>query len=71
MISLQVFDRWGNAVYRQDDTPVNDYKYGWDGTFRGRYVGQEVYVYAAEVEFIDGQTRLYKGDVLISDSLVR
>lgn len=71
VISLQVFDRWGNAVFRQDDTPVNDYKYGWDGTFRGRYVGQEVYVYAAEVEFIDGQTRLYKGDVLISDSLVR
>ncbi len=71
VISLQVFDRWGNAVFRNDDTPVNDYEFGWDGTFRGRFVGQEVYVYAAEVEFIDGSTRLYKGDVLISDSLVR
>ncbi len=71
VISLQVFDRWGNAVFRNDDTPVNDYEYGWDGTFRGRFVGQEVYVYSAEVEFIDGSTRLYKGDVLISASLVR
>ncbi len=71
VLSLQIFDRWGNAVFRQNDAPVNDYKYGWDGTFRGRFVGQEVYVYAAEIEFIDGSTRLYKGDVLISDSLVR
>lgn len=71
VISLQVFDRWGNAIFRRDDTPVNDIDYGWDGTFRGRFVSQEVYVYTAEVEFVDGTTRLYKGDVLISDSLSR
>jgi gliding motility-associated-like protein len=69
--SIQVFDRWGNAIYRKDDILPNDHTVAWDGTFRGRFVGQEVYVYSAEIEFVDGSSRLYKGDVLVSSSLIR
>ena len=68
---LAVYDRWGNAVFLIEDSPPNDPAYGWDGSFRGRPVDQAVYVYAALVEFVDGETRLFKGDVLVSETLKR
>lgn len=43
----------------------NDPTYGWDGTHRGELMNGGVYVYMAEIEFVDGVTELFKGDVLL------
>jgi gliding motility-associated-like protein len=63
--SLEVFDRWGNAMYTITDFQPNDPLLGWNGTFRGDDMNPGVYVWYMEVEFIDGVVELYKGDVTL------
>ncbi|MCC6462870.1 MAG: gliding motility-associated C-terminal domain-containing protein [Saprospiraceae bacterium] len=63
----QVFDRWGNAVYSQNNFQPNDPTYAWDGKIRGDNAHVAVYVWYVEVEFVDGQIEQFKGDV----SLIR
>ena len=42
--SITVFDRWGHAVYSNEDA----YTTYWDGTFSGHSVPPDVYVYVLE-----------------------
>ncbi|MCS7037337.1 MAG: gliding motility-associated C-terminal domain-containing protein, partial [Saprospiraceae bacterium] len=63
--SLLIFDRWGSAVFERFNFAPNDPTQGWDGQVRGSKGLPGVYVYYAEIEFIDGETILYKGDVTI------
>ncbi|MCC6723342.1 MAG: gliding motility-associated C-terminal domain-containing protein, partial [Saprospiraceae bacterium] len=61
--SFLVFDRWGETVYQYYHFEPNNPLYGWDGTLRQTPMNPAVYVWFAEVELIDGSTRLLKGDV--------
>ncbi|MCF8239395.1 MAG: gliding motility-associated C-terminal domain-containing protein [Saprospiraceae bacterium] len=63
--NLAVYDRWGNALYARSDLKINDPSAGWDGTFREELMDPGVYVYVVEVELVDGQIRLFKGDVTV------
>ncbi|MBK6997604.1 MAG: gliding motility-associated C-terminal domain-containing protein [Lewinellaceae bacterium] len=63
--SFSVFDRWGNAIFNKRDFLPNDPTTGWDGSYRGAAMDPAVFVYYAEVLFIDGETRVYKGDVTL------
>jgi hypothetical protein len=38
---------------------------GWDGTLRGRSLNPGVFVWVAEIEFVDGEVEVFRGDVLI------
>ncbi len=63
---LKVFDRWGNLVYVDEAYMPNDTQHiGWDGTRNGQENEPGVYVFFAEVEFIDGVSIVYKGDVTL------
>ena len=42
-----------------------DEMFGWDGTWRGKEADSGVYVFLAEVKFIDGKTEMFKGDVTL------
>ncbi len=63
--SFLIFDRWGEAVYEVYQFPPNDPAYGWDGSYRGQPLQSAVFVYVAEVETIDGEVHLLKGDVTL------
>ena len=63
--SLQVFDRWGALVFENYDFQPNDLNSGWDGMVRGDKATPAVFVYYTEILFIDGETLLYKGDVML------
>lgn len=63
--SFRVFDRWGNAVYEQFNFKPNNPADGWDGLVRGDKANPSVFVYYAEIEFIDNEVILYKGDVTL------
>ncbi len=65
--SFQVYDRWGTEVFIQEDFQPNNPIHGWDGSFRGEKMNSGVFVYWAEIEFIDGSTQLFKGDVTLTD----
>ena len=63
--SLQIFDRWGELLFSDESFVPNSMTEGWDGQFRGKALSNGVYIYLAEVQFIDGETVLYSGDVTL------
>lgn len=63
--SFVVFNRWGESMYELFNFDPRDPAHGWDGTHRGELLNAGVYVYFAEVEFIDGEIILFKGDVVL------
>jgi gliding motility-associated-like protein len=63
--SFYIFDRWGDQVFQQLNFLPNDYSKGWDGTVKGQEAQLGVYVWYCEVEFIDGEKKLFKGDVTV------
>jgi len=62
---LQIFDRWGNQVFRQKEFAPNNMTLGWDGQYRDKKAPAGVYIYSAEIEFINGKKKLYTGDVTL------
>jgi gliding motility-associated-like protein len=60
-----VFNRWGEIVYQNNDFLPNIPTDGWDGTHRGQPMNPAVFVWFAEVEFIDGQVEFFEGDVTL------
>jgi len=62
---FRVYDRWGELIYENGDFPINDPTVGWDGTHRGKPMNPGVYVWYAEVEFEDGETKLFKGQTTL------
>jgi gliding motility-associated-like protein len=62
---FQIFSRWGEPVFEVYNFFPNDPTYGWDGTHRSREMNAAVFVYIVEVEFIDGEVVLFKGDVTL------
>ena len=60
---FRVYDRWGEVVFENKDFELNNPAEGWDGTFRGKPMNSNVFVWTAEVRFTDGAVILYKGDV--------
>jgi gliding motility-associated-like protein len=60
---MQVFNRWGDLLYSSKGLQMNSHQCCWNGTFNDDPVPPGVYVYMIEIEFIDGETVLYKGDI--------
>ncbi|MEO0007097.1 MAG: hypothetical protein RJA20_1293 [Bacteroidota bacterium] len=65
ILYFRIYDRWGNEVYELQNFLPNNPTQGWDGTFNGEPMDPGVFVWAAEIEFIDGERIVYKGDVTI------
>lgn len=63
--SFNIFNRWGESVFSLFDFPTNSDAFGWDGTHRGQPLNSAVFVWYAEVEFIDGETKMFSGDVTL------
>ena len=57
---MMIFDRWGEKVFESNDI----YK-GWDGTYRGSLVKQDVYVYKIIAKPIVGNVILRIGNVTV------
>ncbi|MBK8966958.1 MAG: gliding motility-associated C-terminal domain-containing protein [Lewinellaceae bacterium] len=66
-LELSIFDRWGNAIYNNDNYPLNDWSGSWDSTYKGKPVQPGVYVAFAKIRFSDGRTEIVKWDVTVVD----
>jgi gliding motility-associated-like protein len=62
---FQIFDRWGDQVYQALHYQPNQDNIGWDGNFNGKALDPAVFVWVAEVEFLDGTNEIFKGDVTL------
>ncbi|HFA50174.1 MAG TPA: gliding motility-associated C-terminal domain-containing protein [Bacteroidetes bacterium] len=63
--SFRIFSRWGESVFEYFDFQPNDPQFGWDGKHKGQEMNPAVFAWFAEVELIDGDVRLLKGDVTL------
>ena len=57
-IEFKIFDRWGEKMFESTDQSV-----GWDGTYKGKAVDPDVYVYHLVAVCFDGQETLIKGNI--------
>ncbi len=63
--TFQIFSRWGEKLFENNDFQPNQASEGWDGLFGNKMMMSGVYVFFAEVEFLDGHREIYKGDVTL------
>ena len=52
-------------MFETFDIPPNEPDVGWDGTLKGKKMNPAVFVYLAEIEFVDGEMILYRGDLTL------
>ena len=62
---MEVFDRWGELVFRTQNIPANLVDVGWDGTMGGEQLLPGVYVYRAELVHTDSTLELVSGDITL------
>ncbi|WP_026211381.1 T9SS C-terminal target domain-containing protein [Lewinella cohaerens] len=63
--NFRVFNRWGDLLFEAKELLPNSNTMTWDGRYQGEILGSDVFVWSAEIEFIDGVTLDYSGDVLL------
>jgi len=62
---MRIFNRWGALMYEGKNLPLDVASSGWDGQFKNENMGPGVYVYYILVDFIDGVSVAYQGDITI------
>ena len=62
---LEVYDRWGNKLYKGQDLDIHNLDEGWNGTFNGKKVNPGVYTWIAIVLFLDDVEIAFSGDVTV------
>jgi gliding motility-associated-like protein len=65
VLEFEIFDRWGEKVFRGTDFAVNEPVLGWDGHFKGKIMNPAVFVYVAKVQFRNGTVRTVSGDITL------
>lgn len=63
--SMRIFDRWGNFIFERLDFAPNDIQLGWNGLRDNEILDMGVYIYFIELDFADGHTQIFRGDVAI------
>jgi gliding motility-associated-like protein len=61
---LTIYDRWGNMLLYKSAFVLNTFE-GWDGTFNGKSMNPNVFVYFASLTLGDGKEVMVRGDVML------
>jgi gliding motility-associated-like protein len=62
---MRIFNRWGEVVFEKNDFTPNDASYAWNGTYQGRKLNPDVYVYTLQVICDNSTTLTFKGNVAL------
>lgn len=63
--AFRVYSRWGELLFEKNHMALNDEFAGWNGTFNGRKLNPDVYVYIIEATCDTGEPIRFKGDVTL------
>ena len=63
--SLRLYDRWGEVVFTATDFDANDATFGWNGSYKGKPLPPDVYVWTCEVVCMNNEVLLYNGNVTL------
>lgn len=64
---FRIYDRWGELIFEETNIQANDPKSAWNGKFNGKKLDNGVFVYVTEIEFTDGKSEIYTGDISIAN----
>jgi gliding motility-associated-like protein len=62
---FRVFNRWGELVFERMNVALNDERSGWDGTYKGKVLPPDVYVYTMQSTCLSGDVLEWKGDITL------
>jgi gliding motility-associated-like protein len=65
IVSLSIFDRWGNLVFEKRNFPASAEPYGWDGSSNGKSCESGTYTWFAEILFKDNQKKIKNGSITL------
>jgi len=65
ILDLKVFNRWGQVVFEKANFNANDASAGWDGTFKGKQLAPDVFVYMLQVVCDNNSTLTFKGNIAL------
>ena len=63
--TARVFNRWGELVFEKYNIKANDVIGGWDGSYKGKKLASDVFVYMFEIVCDNNTVLLYKGDIAL------
>lgn len=65
ILSFEIYDRWGNLIFKSSSRSIHYNDFGWDGTFDGIPAELGVYAYRAELQYESGLTKVLHGDITL------
>ena len=65
ILAFQIFDRWGNLVFSQNQGSINEESNGWNGLSDNQNAETGVYSYYAKVIYLDEIEESFFGDVTL------
>ncbi len=63
--SFRIYDRWGEMVYQKQNFNLNEIDNSWDGTYNGKKLTPDVYVYVVDAICETGSPITWNGDVAL------
>jgi gliding motility-associated-like protein len=60
-----IFNRWGQKVFQRTNVPTDDPAFGWNGSYRGRAVIPETYIYTVTLLLTDKSSQVFRGTVIL------
>lgn len=65
ILSIKVFSRWGEVVFEKSNFSANDQSAGWNGSFKGKQLPSDVFVYIMQVLCDNNSTLTFKGNIAL------
>jgi len=62
---FEIFDRWGNKVFRTTNFRPGEEGSGWDGMYNGTEAAAGVYIYRVTATLKNGKEKYFVGDVTL------
>jgi gliding motility-associated-like protein len=62
---IRIFNRWGEMVFQKINLLPNDPASGWNGSYNGKLLGNDVYTYIIELICDNNEILTYKGNITL------
>ena len=62
---LRIFNRWGEVMFEGPNIEANDASKGWDGSYKGRKLPPDVFIYTVDILCDNNTVLTYKGNITL------